>query len=316
MRDYLINASVRLSANYADIPFDVGAREAQAQCVTERVSMALGRTGDAYAYLLPAGLDENRRNCLLEKRLLHEDTALSPYSVAYLRMDEKACIQTALADHVSISVFSEKGDALACCKSARKIRGLIAQEHSLAYDADFGYLTAQPCAAGTGMRATLLLNLPAVYHKHAMLELIRREELKKVIIHATAGDLLLGRCGVYYIENRISIGMHTEDIIQNLLQSAEVLLERERQLRTEENDIALSDAAWRAYGIATCARSVTQRETLKMWSELTMGVSIGAYALDDKVLTGMWNAACGTITHSDMQADANIARADYIRSLF
>ena len=315
MKDYLMNASVRLSANYADLPFDAGARETLAQRVTERVSTALGRTGDAYAYLLPAGLNENRRNCLLEKRLLHEDTALSPYSVAYLRMDEKACIQTSLADHVSISVFSENGDVHACCKLAQKIRGLIAQEHTLAYDSDFGYLTVHPCAAGTGMHATLLLNLPAVYHKHAMLELIRREELKKVIIHATAGDLLLGRCGVYYIENRISIGMHTEDIIQNLLQSAEVLLERERQLR-EENDVVLSDAAWRAYGIATCARSVTQREALKMWSELTMGVSIGAYTLDDKVLTGMWNAACGTITHSDTQADANIARADYIRSLF
>jgi len=321
VKDYLVHAAVRLSCNYADLPFDAGKQEKTAQIVTERVSAALEKTGDAYAYLLPSGLSERKKNFLLDRRLLHADTVHSPYSVAYLRMDENACVQTALADHLSIATFSEEGDVQSCLKTAKHIRSLLSDESALAYDAEFGYLTAHPCDAGTGMRATLLMNLPAIYAKHELLGMIRSHEMKQCIIRSAGGDILLGRCGVYCIENRVSLGMRTAEIAEQLLNSANALVEKERELRAAAmngKDMALNDFVWRAYGITTCAQMITQREALKLWSELTMGVSIGAYALDDKVLTGMWEAACGTITLNNVQTqeEANVARAQFIRSLF
>jgi len=320
MKDYMIDASVRLVCNYADLPFKADIDESLAHRVTERVSVALERTNDAYAYLLPSGLEDVKRRSLTEKRLLHPDTASAPYSVLYLRMDGNVSVQTALYDHAAVCAYSKDGDLKSALQLARHIRHQLSSAGVLAKDPDYGYLTAHPCDAGTGMRASVLLHLPVLQLLKQLPVALRTALSHGAILRPATNDMSVEKGGMYLLENRAALGKNAEEMADDLLKNAERIIDFEKGLRlkgSESKDGLAFDAAWRAYGLARYARRMTQKDVLNTWSHLTMGVSIGAFALSEATLEGMWSVACGTITQNpdDKQTDPDVFRAQQVRQL-
>ena len=321
MKDYLINASVRLLCNYADLPFNTDKNEAAARTVTERVSAALERSGDNYAYLLPDGLHEGIKRDICDKRLIHPDTDAAKFSVLYLRMDGKACIQTAVCDHAAVSVFSETGDLHECLGIARHIRHQLTASGTIARDADYGYLTTHPCDAGTGMRAALLLHLPMLQLTKQFDKMIRLMSASGASLRPASNDLSNMTGSLYLLENRAALGKSVTDMANLLLENAEKALDIEKKCRhaaIDTRDEGIYDAVWRAYGIARYARRLTGTDALGLWSHLTLGVSIGAFELESNILDSLWEVAhdqvealkASTLTHPD------IIRAQFVRSLF
>ena len=88
MKDYFINAAVRLHFNFEDLPFCADLDENTARTATERVSTVLETSGENYAYLMPGGMQEKTKETLLTRRLFAPETSSAPYSAVYLRLDE------------------------------------------------------------------------------------------------------------------------------------------------------------------------------------------------------------------------------------
>ena len=320
MKDFIMDASVRLVCNYSDLPFHADKEEELAHRVTERVSIALERSGDAYAYLMPEGMKEENKRRLSEKRLLHPDTNAAPYSVLYLRMDEKVSVQTALADHAVISVHSPEGDLLACQQTARQIRRQLAETGSLAYDDDYGYLTAHPCDAGTGMRCSVLLHLPMLQLTRQMEKIKRKALSEGAVLRPASNDLNQVMGNLYLLENRAALGKNAEDMAADVLKIAEQIVRIEKQCREiakEKTDEVALDAVWRAYGIAQYVRCITKKDAMNLWSHLSLGTALEAYRLSEQALSGMWDAACGTIEQKqdEKPVHPDVLRARKIRAL-
>ncbi len=319
MRDYLLQSSVCLHVNYADVPFQADRDETLAQRVTERVSTALERAGDAYAYLLPSGMQEYNKLKLQERGLLHADAQEAPFSVLYLRMDESLSVQTAVSDHVLVSC-SIKGDQMQKALSeARQVRQQLAAVALLARDEEYGYLTVHPCDAGTGMRASALVHLPMLSLARQIDKTTKMLGENGVILRPFSGEIGKVTGGLFVIENRASLGKSAQERVQEVMESTEKVIGVERRCREaarEKGDEGVYDAVWRAYGIARYARKLTVIDARNLWSSLTLGADMGAFDMEENVLNDLWKLSQGMRPGEENEmGNLDVLRAQRVRFL-
>ncbi len=319
MRDYLLHTCVRLHVNFADLPFHADRDEAVAQKVTDRVSNALHRAGDAYAYLLPNGMAEEKKKSLQERALLHPDTDIAPYSVLYLRMDEALSVQTALSDHVVIAAGGEGDQLQKSLLAARQVRMQMGKESLLARDEEYGYLTAHPCDAGTGMRASALVHLPMLQLARQTDKMVKMLGEKGAVLRPFSGEIGKVQGSLFVIENRASLGKSAQERADEVLSCAEHVLNVERRCREaakEKGDVGVYDAIWRAYGIARYARRLSCLDARNIWSSLTLGKDIGALEVEENVLDDLWKLSQGMRAGDAAEMNhPDILRAQRVRFL-
>ena len=231
MRDYYLSSVVHLHVNYADLPFRADRDEQIAQSVTDRISMALGRAGDVYAYLLPSGIQMDTKQKLMARSLMTADHNEAPYSVLYLRMDEALSVQTAVSDHALISARREGNGMMAALEDAHRVRHQLAQEALLARDEEYGYLTAHPCDAGTGMRASALVHLPMLLLARQTEKMTKMLGEKGMILRPYSGEIGKVQGGLFVIENRAALGKTAQERAQEVLECAEKICSAERRCR-------------------------------------------------------------------------------------
>lgn len=319
MKDYLMHTCVRLHVNFADLPFNADKDESIAQRVTDRVSNALHLAGDAYAYLLPSGMTDEKRRSLQERGLLHPDTDIAPYSVLYLRMDEELSVQTALSDHAVIAAGGEGDRLQKALLSARQVRAQLARENLLARDEEYGYLTAHPCDAGTGMRASALLHLPMLQLARQTDKMVKMLGEKGAILRPFSGEIGKVQGCLFVVENRASLGKSAQERADEVLSCVEHVLNVEKRCREaarEKGDVGVYDAIWRAYGIARYARRLSCADARNIWSSLTLGVSIGALEIEESILNDLWDLSQGKRAGDQTEmGHPDVLRAQRVRFL-
>ena len=87
---------------------------------------------------------------------------------------------------------------------------------------------------------------------------------------------------LFQISNRISLGKEqtaiTAEVTQQVLRVCQREAQAGEQLRTQ-NDLALEDRVYRAYGLLQQARLMTQEEFMRLWSDAMLGSRLGMLPL-------------------------------------
>lgn len=323
MRDYLLNAAVRLRRNYADLPFDAEVNKETAEKVNARALEALEGAEDTYAYFMLNDLPGEKKRVLRQNRLLCEDVTDAVASRVYMWLDQRVCVQTSGSDHLAVAAYSDQGDILSCLSLCQRAEEPLYKDGNIAKDARFGYLTARPCDAGTGMRASMLLHLP-------MTSLVKQTP-NAMKVSAANGMILRGaesgpaghHAGLYMLENRITLGMEENEIVQKMRDTAQKLMELEDKLRQkakDQKDEMVYDAAWRSYALARYARKVTRAEALQLWSGITLGMSLGLNLCEDENMEKLWQLSHESQlklqqTATQQQLHIDVLRARRIRDI-
>ena len=82
--------------------------------------------------------------------------------------DESISIMINEEDHLRIQVLREGLSLKEAAETADRIDTLLSETLDFAYDSEFGYLTQCPTNLGTGLRASVMLHLPALTESGAM----------------------------------------------------------------------------------------------------------------------------------------------------
>ena len=144
---------------------------------------------------------------------------------------------------------------------------------SVAFDEQFGYLTACPTNAGTGLRASAMLHLPG-------LEITQRGEKARSWAQ-TRGFELRGTFGegskiwghLHQLSNQTSMGIDEAEILLETQAATAELVEMERAAREElptNFKTQTLDRCGRAYGILRYARTISCREATDCLSYLRL----------------------------------------------
>ncbi len=147
-----------------------------------------------------------------------------------------------------------------------------------AYSEEFGYLTACPTNTGTGMRASVLIHLPALVLTKEIDKVLRGVSQVGLAVRGLYGEGTEVKGNFFQVSNQTTLGKSEEDILEGLETVTKQIIEYERHARdtlVESARPQIEDKIFRALGILGNARLLTSEEVLNLSSAVRLGVGLG-----------------------------------------
>jgi protein arginine kinase len=147
-----------------------------------------------------------------------------------------------------------------------------------AYDEKSGYLTAWPTNLGTGLRASVMLHLPALVLTRQAAQVFTTLAQVGIVVRGLYGEGSEALGNIFQISNQVSLGLTEEEIVHNLTVVAQQIIGRERAAREHllgAQKVVLADRVGRAWGLLTNAKIMTSQEALRLLSEVALGQHLG-----------------------------------------
>ncbi len=144
---------------------------------------------------------------------------------------------------------------------------------TVAYDPQFGYLTACPTNAGTGLRASAMLHLPGL-EIAGRLDKARRWACNRGLdLRGTFGEGSKIWGHLHQLSNQATLGMDEAEVLLEMDAATRELVEMERAAREElplKFEAQTRDFCGRAYGTLRYARALSCREATDCLSYLRL----------------------------------------------
>jgi protein arginine kinase len=147
-----------------------------------------------------------------------------------------------------------------------------------AFSPQFGYLTVCPTNVGTGMRASVMLHLPALVMTRQIEKVFQAVSKINLAVRGLYGEGTQASGDFYQISNQPTLGKTESEIMANIESVIPKIVEYERTVREtllENKREIIEDKVWRSYGMLQNARTINSEETMDLLSAVRMGVNLG-----------------------------------------
>ena len=161
---------------------------------------------------------------------------------------------------------------------ANKIDDVIEENTKYAFDENIGYLTSCPTNVGTGIRASVMIHLPALTMTGYMNRIFQAVNQIGFTVRGLYGEGSESEGNIFQISNQVTLGRTEKEIIQTLIEVTKQITSKENDARAtlfSNNRIKLEDKICRSYGILTNARIMNSKDALKFISNVRLGIDLG-----------------------------------------
>jgi Arginine kinase len=280
--DIAISSRVRLARNINNLPFPNRMTPDQGRNVIKIVSEAISGSSEAFASnMVMYGIKDMNaieRQVLVEKHLISPDLGESKKdSAVIISKDEKISIMINEEDHLRIQCIFPGMRLDEAWKLCNKLDLLLEEKMDFAFDKNLGYLTCCPTNVGTGIRASVMLHLPALAMTGYMKNILEACSKFGITVRGIYGENTEASGNMYQISNQVSIGQTEEEIIASVNNVADQIIEQEKLVRNElynQNPFRFEDRVFRSLGVLSNARIMTSEESLKLLSDVRLGVDM------------------------------------------
>lgn len=275
VNDFIISTRIRLARNFSGVPFPSRMTAGQASVIAGKVNEALG---DGYKTYSIAALGEVEGGTLVEKHLISKELLSSPLGSVIVSDDEQVSVMLGEEDHVRLQVIKDGLCLDEAYGQANAVDDRIAAAAKYSFDERLGYLTACPTNLGTGMRASVMMFLPALTLTDTLMESINRLRMLNITLRGVYGEGSDALGCIYQVSNQRTLGL-TEGEILRLVRTAAMRLceaeERAREYLIETKETELKDEIMRSVGVAKYAYKLTNNEFIKLSSFIKLGAYYG-----------------------------------------
>jgi protein arginine kinase len=282
--DIVLSSRIRVARNLQGRPFTVRAKPEDLEAAREHV-VEVARESTVLREAAVYRLDEMDR---LERQLLYERHLVSQELAGLGRrhpVRRGATLLTTGAlgvmvneeDHLRMQSLRSGFDLTTAYGAIDRLDTELGTRLPFAFHPEFGYLTACPTNAGTGLRASVLIHLPG---------LVLTKEIGKVLQGLSqVGLTFRGLYGegsevvgnFFQLSNQTTLGKSEDDLLEHLGSVVRQVIDYEQQardvLQTEAPSV-IADKVWRAYGLLRYARSLSLEETLNLLSGVRLGAGL------------------------------------------
>jgi protein arginine kinase len=276
-----MSSRIRLARNLDRYPFVPQADTDRKREIEELVSGCLMSTifKDGGSWLELEGMDEVTKLFLVERHLISRELAASegPRGVAFSE-SEVSAVMVNEEDHLRIQVIHSGFELDRSWDEMAALDDALEKKLDFAFSPQFGYLTACPTNVGTGMRASVMLHLPALVMTKEIEKVFQAVSKINLAVRGLYGEGTQASGDFYQISNQVTLGKSESAVIDNIKRVVPRIILYERNVREHlmtEKRVALEDKVFRAYGILKNARTITSEETTALLSALRLGVSLG-----------------------------------------
>lgn len=289
--DIVLSTRVRLARNLVDYPFPSRLDSKEKEEVSSIIKEALSDYNEkALDNIDMASLTPAEAVSLAEKHLISPEFASETRGRSLLLSEsEDVSIMLCEEDHVRIQVIYPGLSLEEAFSTAEKIDSHLEKKLSYAFSENLGYLTQCPTNLGTGMRASVMLHLPALSKKGAMRGLSTTVSKLGLTLRGSYGEGGETSGDIYQLSNQVTLGISESAAIQNLSSIALQIIAQEKQARAVlVKDEDFMDKIYRAYGILKSAYKLTSRELIGLLSYVRLGASEGILNVPLETLSALF----------------------------
>ncbi len=331
LSNIVLSTRVRLARNLAGLPFGGRSREEDRRSVLDQVDRIwqrspLSRGGMRF---LVDDLGPSDRQLLHERHLISKELATAAahgggrsHAAVYLAGPLGLMVNE--EDHLRLQVF-HSGFALgAAYADLERLDRELGASLPVAFHQEFGYLTACPTNAGTGLRASVLIHLPG---------LVLTKEIAKVLQGLTqVGLTFRGLYGegsevvgnFFQLSNQTTLGKAEEELLDHLgkiVRQVVTYEEQARQVLLRDAPTIIEDKVWRAYALLRYARSLSFEETMNLLSGVRLGVGLklipqlSVYTLNKLLIYTQPAHLAALDVRASTDSEQRVSRAAYVRTV-
>lgn len=282
--DVVVSSRIRLARNIKNINFPSRLSDYdEALSITKAVYEILKNIGD-FEFFKIKNITNIQGLVLLEKHLVSKEL-LDNKDIASLAICYKDGLSVMIneEDHIREQCVLDGFCLDECYTRINQLDELVLDNFSIAYDQQFGFLTASPSNLGTGMRASVMLFLPALTMIGKIDALASSVSKLGLTVRGAYGEGSLAKGYLYQISNENTMGKSEHELIENVKNISIKICEMEREFRGElfnlqKDDIL--DMCGRAWGILNNAHKISCDEAINLLSVVKLGMCLG---LDMKI---------------------------------
>lgn len=324
----IISSRIRLARNIQDEPFPDRLSEERARKLAntvENLFLSAVQGKDEYRSIHLWDNDKNSNIPYFEKHLISSKLIENSNKAAFIvNKAETVSIMINEEDHIRLQCISSGFDLKEILDYCEEIDDILEDKINYAFDERLGYLTACPTNLGTGLRASVMIHLPAMTMGNEMNRILNALTQVGMTIRGLYGEGSGAYSNIYQISNQITLGISETDILSNLKAAVNQLINQEnlsRQQLIKNYKFELEDRIYRALGMLKSARMMDVKESLKLLSNVRMGVEMGIIKdIDKKVINKLLvNIQPATLAKQFeeklTEKQLNFKRAEYIRKI-
>jgi protein arginine kinase len=223
-------------------------------------------------------MDSLTKLSLVEKNLLSPEFVLDKNELGSILVndEENVCIMINEEDHLRIQVFCPGFDIVNTLNLAIEIDEKLGNVLGYAVSKKYGYLTSCPSNCGTGLRASVMLHLPALKITGSIEKVLHAVNNFGINIRGIYGENSKSLGDMFQISNEQTLGLSEQEIAENLRVIVEKIIKQERTARKylSKNEIMLEDKIYRSYGILANCRKISSSEILEILSNVKLGTDL------------------------------------------
>lgn len=283
----MISSRIRLARNIKGIPFTGRMTVEQKKAVCTKVKeVASAIPGYKFDYIDMENVTAIQAGSMVEEHLISVEFANNREGEGLL-LDRKHNVSVMIneEDHLRIQVLGRGEKLVTLYETASEIDDALDEKLHFAFSEKLGYLTHCPTNLGTGLRASVMMHLPALHESGLINKIINTVSQVGLTVRGMYGEGSEPAGCVYQVSNQITLGISEKDTIERLEDIVRQIARNEAALREKMlENISIEDRVFRSYGIAREARIMSSQEFMKLMSDIRLGIEGGLLNLDTKVL--------------------------------
>lgn len=278
-KEIVITSRIRLARNLKNYKFPSKMTIEEANSIIQNTYDVINDKNLNFNLSYMKDLSELDKNLLIEKHLISPALAENKIEGAFLLSpDNNVSIMINEEDHLRIQTIGSGMCLNECFETSNNIDDILEEKLQYAFDRELGYITSCPTNIGTGMRASVMLHLPALSIANQIDKLLYGVSQLGVAVRGVYGEGTKSMGYLYQISNQGTLGASEETLIEKITQIVMQIVDKEKRIREQlikNNFDELEDEIYRAYGLLTNARSMVTEEAMKLLSYLKLGKEMG-----------------------------------------
>ena len=275
--DVVRSTRIRLLRNINGLKFNLNSKEKE--MLKEKIKENLYSIGYDLKFLELKDMDVITKNSLVEKNIISQKYLAEESQTGSILINdlENICIMLGGENHLSIQVFESGLNLENTLNLAIEIEEKIGEILDYSISKKYGYLTKSLNDIGTGLKASVMLELPALAKTGNLKKILNTIRDFNINIDGEYGRTSKNLDYIYQISNKQTIGITEKEIVNNINVIAKSLIEQERQARRIllKEGLELEDTIYRSYGILTNCKKISYSEAKELLTNIKIGVDTG-----------------------------------------
>jgi len=288
--DIVMTSRIRLARNLRGRPFPGWASERRRVELLQEVRPVV-----AGLSIMKDGFDEEyshlnkiKKQVLVERHLVsREHAARSTGCAVIIDRRQSLSIMINEEDHLRMQGIRAGLDLRTAHEMINTVDSELEKELPYAYDQRLGFLTACPTNVGTGMRASVMLHLPALVLTEQIKQVMNAVHKIGLAVRGLYGEGTEALGHLFQVSNQHTLGETEAELISRIEGVAEHIVQAETNAREklkEDSPLMLHDQVGRAYATLRYSYILSSKEALDLLSKLRLGADMDLIQCDRGLL--------------------------------